>query len=822
MEPPALRSKVHCNCSFYCGGPEGPGRWIGYSTRQKHLKKQATPAPAAFSTSSTSTQSPIPAPATQNFRKRIHTAEEYGIDKAINDNSASPRHLPPSHSLSPPLHSSSPPPPPSSYSPIEVQRSPTPPIHDSGSLADIQGNAGMDDGHHSDDDGSISYDFLNALPSDFVPSIDDIRIANKFIDNLRDASLQNIIEQLRCPLAKEVKLTNPDHRLSVDIFLSITTAAEKTYNSIRSAILRRYPESEVLTYYKVKSLVRQLSGVTPVYRFTGPFAELDICPYCGEFCYEPDEESTSSQKKAKASKPRKQFCTIPIGSQLQALWRSPKGAQSMDYRKTCTEHILKELDENEGIKISPYEDFFNGSEYLKKVLNGDVGDGDVFLLYRYKKSECWIYIWVILDHSPDTRYKKHAPKNSDSFIFPGLYHLSALQKEGLHIWNADTDEIFLCYPHLALVTADGPAMAMLSRIHCRFYCPIIGRHKPGHAQYYPAPGCDHDDVDLQDLLHSMDSNEASARYLKNLLRVVQSSNQSQYEKNRLATGIVKPSIFSLFAADIMHLFSLNSPDLMIPLWRGKFDCEKTDNRASWDWAVLQGNTWKEHGKAVASCTPYMPGSFDRPPRNPAEKINSGYKAWEFLLYFYGLGPCLFFGVLPDKYWEHYCKSVRVVQLLTQNSCNSNELNESNILFTKFSDEFESLYVQRRTDRIHFVRPSIHTPSHIPFETIRVGPGAIYSQWTMERTIGNLGEEIKQHANPYANISQHGVRRCQVNALVAAIPDLIPAEAPVHGSREFDNGYIFLAATDTAAREVCEALAQKACSGLTQTGPKRTR
>ncbi|KAJ3861227.1 hypothetical protein EV359DRAFT_47618 [Lentinula novae-zelandiae] len=287
----------------------------------------------------------------------------------------------------------------------------------------------MRDGHHSDDGGS----FLNALPSDFVPSIDDIRIANKFIDNLRDASLQSelepldedIIEQLRCPLAKEVELTNPDHQLSVDIFLSITTAAEKTYNSIRTAILRRYPESEVLTYHKVKGLVHQLSGVTPVYcdmcinlciGFTGPFAELDICPYCGEFRYEPDEESGSSQKKAKASKPCKQFCTIPIGPQLQALWQFHKGAQSMDYRKTCTEHILKELDENEGIKILPYADFFDGSEYLKKVLNGNVGDSDVFLvqsidgaqLYRYDKSECWIYIWVILDHSPDTRYKKHA------------------------------------------------------------------------------------------------------------------------------------------------------------------------------------------------------------------------------------------------------------------------------------------------------------------------------------------------------------------------------------------------------------------------------
>ncbi|KAJ6528077.1 hypothetical protein B0H19DRAFT_1195027 [Mycena capillaripes] len=39
----------------------------------------------------------------------------------------------------------------------------------------------------------------------------------------------------------------------------------------------------------------------------------------------------------------------------------------------------------------------------------------------------------------------------------------------------------------------------------------------------------------------------------------------------------------------------------------------------------------------------IPGSFDRPPRNPAEKINSGYKAWERLLYVYGAGPALLYG-----------------------------------------------------------------------------------------------------------------------------------------------------------------------------------
>lgn len=81
----------------------------------------------------------------------------------------------------------------------------------------------------------------------------------------------------------------------------------------------------------------------------------------------------------------------------------------MNYRKECTEHIMAELRENNGVRLSPYSDFFDGNEYLEKVIQGDVGEGDVFLmlsidgaqLYRYKTSNCWIYIWVVLDHSLD-------------------------------------------------------------------------------------------------------------------------------------------------------------------------------------------------------------------------------------------------------------------------------------------------------------------------------------------------------------------------------------------------------------------------------------
>ncbi|KAF8260002.1 hypothetical protein EI94DRAFT_1706629 [Lactarius quietus] len=69
----------------------------------------------------------------------------------------------------------------------------------------------------------------------------------------------------------------------------------------------------------------------------------------------------------------------------------------------------------------------------------------------------------------------------------------------------------------------------------------------------------------------------------------------------------------------MHIIALNLLDLLLGLWRGTID-------------FLTRNTWKVHGLSVAQCRQYFPGLFDCPPRNPAEKINSGYKAWEFLLY----------------------------------------------------------------------------------------------------------------------------------------------------------------------------------------------
>ena len=104
------------------------------------------------------------------------------------------------------------------------------------------------------------------------------------------------------------------------------------------------------------------------------------------------------------------------------------------------------------------------------------------------------------------------------------------------------------------------------------------------------------------------------------------------------------------------------------------------------------------------------------------------------------------------------------------------------------------YYQRNIDHLHFCPPSLHVLLHLATKAVHLGPQDYHTQWLMERTIGNLGEEIKQPSNPFANLCQHAVWCCQVNALKTIIPDLEPSKAQVpRGAADINSGYILLQA-----------------------------
>jgi hypothetical protein len=738
------------------------------------------------------------------------------------------------------------------------------------------------DEHDTPDPGCQALDEIphpNSLPEQVPPQVDrdidleelsdlaqlgQLKSSLEFIRALESASLDDpdvgldpeSLERLRNPPQEPVDVSNPDLHLSIDLFLAVSNSSEETYTSVREAVLRRFPDVELLSLDQVKRRVAELSGVVPIVShmcintclaFVGPFAQYDACPTCGESRYDLVQLAASNGKK---KVPRQVFHSIPIGLQLQALWRDAESARSLRYRNDRTKEILEELARNQGL-LDSYDDFLHGSDYLQAVTDGRIKADDTVLmfsidgaqLYRNKASDCWISIWVLFDRAPSVRYKKmcvmpdtfipgpNKPKHLDSFLFPSLHHLIGIQKEGLRIWDASRNLVVTSHPFLALGTADGPGMACLNglvghhgRNGCRLYCSVTGRHKPGGSHYYPAhlkphnyrvKGSDHDDVDA-----SMISSSSFEKYQENLRKLISSTNDARYKACRLETGISKPSIFlalpiyrslgvpRCFSLDMMHLVSLNVPELLVLLWRGTLECDKTDNVRTWDWAVLQDDTWKTHGKAVAASTPYLPGSFDRPPRNPAEKISSGYKAWEYLMYIFGLGPGLFHNVLPEKYWKNLCKLVFGIRIVHQYKIITEDLRQAHIVLNEFCDEFELLYYQRRIDRLHMIRPCIHLLRHIASEVLRVGPLACSSQWTLERTIGNLGEEIRQPSNPFANLSQRGIRRAQVNALKAMIPSLEPPTNSLpSGAVDIGDGYVLLRAMEkwpSLVRE-CEAV-----------------
>lgn len=682
---------------------------------------------------------------------------------------------------------------------------------------------------------------------------EDLALYLGFITLLRNSSLDDAsmqmevedLERLRNPPRYGINLeSEPDLRLALDLFLANYTSSVDAYNQNRKAMLRHHPEDDVYTYDQAKRLVQHLSGIVPLAHdmcintciaYTGPFSILEICPYCNTPRYNPVVPGKSSEKKAA----QRVFHTMPIGPQLQAFYRSKESAEKMKYAENKLQEIVDEaLNAEEGTQPD-FEDWCHGADFLQAFHEGRIKKGDPILmfsidgaqLYRSKTSDCWMYIWVILNLDPATgRYKKAAvlfggiipgpnkPKILESFLFPGLHHLSAIQKEGLPIWDASTNTFYVSNPYMAVACADGPAMAYINglvghqgKVGCRLYCPMKGRLKGSH--YYPVclkpesadATSNHPDVQPAEYAHKTFFN-----YENQLKYVTESPNKTQYKNRRLETGIVKPGIFlglqpehthtipRCFGYDIMHLISLNIPELLLSLWRGTIETSDRDDRISWDFAVLQGPVWKNHGTDVASMTPYLPGSFDRPPRNPAEKINSGYKAWEYLMYIYGLGPGLFYHVLPKPYWQNMCRVVRGIRIAHQYKISVTSLKQAHQFFLDFVLEFEELYYKRQPNRIHFVRPCIHLLIHIAPEVLRAGPGVIASQWVMERAIGDLGREIKLPSNPFANLSQRAVLRCQVNVLKAILPELDePKNLLPRGALNLHGGYVLLRARESS-------------------------
>jgi hypothetical protein len=201
------------------------------------------------------------------------------------------------------------------------------------------------------------------------------------------------LERLRNPLQRPIDTLSPDLCLALNLFVAVGNSSQETYSSVRSAIIRCYPENELFSYAQIKTRVSKLSGITLLIHdmcinnclgYTGPFAGLDTCPKCGKPRY---DQITLANSGGKVNKARQEFHTMPVGPQLQGLWRHPDSVASVKYRDTPMAEIIEELERNNGL-LERYNDFFHSSEYLEAVNSSHIELGDMVLMFSIDGAHC--------------------------------------------------------------------------------------------------------------------------------------------------------------------------------------------------------------------------------------------------------------------------------------------------------------------------------------------------------------------------------------------------------------------------------------------------
>ena len=321
-----------------------------------------------------------------------------------------------------------------------------------------------------------------------------IRGPLEFVNHVRNASLEDpiakatpaILERLWNPPEAPIQLNDPGIQHSISTYLALEHASQGAYERFINSTKQNFPSApgvnSCLKFQAVENLIVSYTGIEPIEHdmcihscigYTGPFSDLTQCPQCGKMCW---DEAKLDATNGRVKIPAKRFTTLPLGLQLQALYQNPESARDMQYLYQRIQQVLDEYEEKN--KISIINDIAAGWDCLGSSLAGNIGENTIIIMasldgfqaYKAKDSNCWLYIWVVINLAPDKRYcKMHVlpggfisgPKKTkiiDSVMVVGIHHLSALQTEGLKIWDFSHQVTFHLDIYFLFTTADGPGL----------------------------------------------------------------------------------------------------------------------------------------------------------------------------------------------------------------------------------------------------------------------------------------------------------------------------------------------------------------------------
>ncbi len=181
------------------------------------------------------------------------------------------------------------------------------------------------------------------------------------------------------------------------------------------------------------------------------------------------------------------------------------------------------------------------------------------------------------------------------------------------------------------------------------------------------------------------------------------------------------------------------------------------------------------GAAVANNNCNLPPSFCGAVRNPATKRQSQYKIYEWmaLAHWYIVPMGIEMG-FDSRLIQKFSKFISIIEFsMTIKPRSHEEIAKLHSDICDFLTDFEAIYVHYDPEKVSRMRlcifQLIHIPSHIEwYGSIKLG-----SQATVERTIGELGHQIRSKKAPFANLASLIYERQLIQLLSLYYPELDP-------------------------------------------------
>ncbi|KAH9915963.1 uncharacterized protein BXZ73DRAFT_54031 [Epithele typhae] len=132
--------------------------------------------------------------------------------------------------------------------------------------------------------------------------------------------------------------------------------------------------------------------------YTSPKASKEICNHCSSSRYDQKKRAVRT------------YYMFPLAPQLLAHYSSSESAHDMRHRQRRMPAIIDQVLRSNG-NVDHISDVYEGSDFWEACLQGRIKDDDICVilsmdgaqLFAHKASNCWIYIWILLDVAPEKR-----------------------------------------------------------------------------------------------------------------------------------------------------------------------------------------------------------------------------------------------------------------------------------------------------------------------------------------------------------------------------------------------------------------------------------